>query len=178
MIPVKFDLIWFDKIWLDWIGLDWIGLDLNIAFFEGQLLLRVSWNYAYSPFKNNNFRYLMLETQILQYVHQQKILESSKIKLVFFSTFFLISHRNLIPKRYLIVITFCFKFLFSFLTFLSLDVSQLPIFCIYIIIQGGQNVRIVRIFYFVTLKLYGMYGFFFKLYGLYGFLSWKYTVFF
>ena len=43
--------------------------------------------------------------------------------------------------------------------------------------QGGQNVRIVRIFYFVTLKLYGLYGFFFKLYGLYGFLSWKYTVF-
>ena len=30
-------------------------------------------------------------------------------------------------------------------------------------IQGGQNVRIVRIF--------------FKLYELYGFLSWKYTVF-
>ena len=37
--------------------------------------------------------------------------------------------------------------------------------------QGGQNVRIVRIFYFLTLKLYGMYG-------LYGFLSWKNTVFF
>ena len=47
-------------------------------------------------------------------------------------------------------------------------------------LQGGQNVRIVRIFYFVTLKLYGMYGlygFFFKLYGAYGFFSWKYTGF-
>ena len=44
--------------------------------------------------------------------------------------------------------------------------------------QGGQNVRIVRIFYFVTLKFYGLYGFFFKLYGLYGFLSWKYAGFF
>ena len=28
------------------------------------------------------------------------------------------------------------------------------------LLQGGQNVRIVRIFYFVTLKLYGLYGFF------------------
>ena len=45
-------------------------------------------------------------------------------------------------------------------------------------VQGGQNLRIVRIFYFVTLKLYGLYGFFFKLYGLYGFLSWKFTGFF
>ena len=41
--------------------------------------------------------------------------------------------------------------------------------------QSGLNVRIVRIFYFVTLKLY---GFFFKLCGLYEFLSWKYIVFF
>ena len=31
-------------------------------------------------------------------------------------------------------------------------------------IQGGQNVRIVRVFYFLTLNLYGMYG-------LYGFFS-------
>jgi len=43
-------------------------------------------------------------------------------------------------------------------------------------IQGGQNVRIVRIVLFLALKLYGLYGFVFKLYGLYGFLSWK-TVF-
>ena len=44
--------------------------------------------------------------------------------------------------------------------------------------QGGQNVRIVRILFFLTLKLYGFYGlyrFFFKLYGLYGFLAWKKT---
>ena len=29
--------------------------------------------------------------------------------------------------------------------------------------MGGQNVRIVRIFYFVTLKLFGLYGFFFQI---------------
>ena len=47
--------------------------------------------------------------------------------------------------------------------------------------QGGQNVRIVRIVridFFLTLKLYGLYGFVFKLYGLYGFLSWKINRFF
>ena len=31
---------------------------------------------------------------------------------------------------------------------------------------------------FLTLKLYGLYGFVFKLYGLYGFLSWKIHRFF
>ena len=54
-------------------------------------------------------------------------------------------------------------------------------------IQGGQNVRIVRIVridFFLTLKLYGLYGlnglygFVFKLYGLYGFYPGKFTVFF
>ena len=47
-------------------------------------------------------------------------------------------------------------------------------------IQGGQNVTIVRIDFFLTLKLYGLYGlygFVFKLYGLYGFYPGKYTVF-
>ena len=47
--------------------------------------------------------------------------------------------------------------------------------------QGGQNVRIVRIDFFLTLKLYGLYGlygFVFKLYGLYGFYPGKYTVYF
>ena len=31
--------------------------------------------------------------------------------------------------------------------------------------------------FFLTLKLYGLYGFVFKLYGLYGFYPGKYTVF-
>ena len=44
-------------------------------------------------------------------------------------------------------------------------------------IQGGQNVRIVWIFYFVTLKLYGMYRLYGNFFKLYGFLSWKYTGF-
>jgi len=44
--------------------------------------------------------------------------------------------------------------------------------------QGGQNVRIVRIDFFLILKLYGLYGFVFKLYGLYGFYPGKYTFFF
>ena len=42
-------------------------------------------------------------------------------------------------------------------------------------IQGGQNVLIVRILFFLVLKLFWLDGFFFKLYGLYGILAWKYT---